>query len=320
VLMDRGRRPFRFGVIGEAITSRERLLEVAHRAEALGYSTLLLRDHFVAEPFGDQLAPLVALTAAAGATRTLRVGRLVLDNDYRHPVVLAKELATLDVLSGGRLELGLGAGWMRSDYEQSGMPMDSPKVRVDRFEEGIRVLKNAFADGPQDFAGRHYTVTGYDGQPKPAQKPWPPFLIGGGQKRVLSIAGREADIVGINPSIPSGQVDAEAARDGAAGRTDQKVAWVKEAAGDRFGDIELNLLVFACVVTDDRPGTIEAMAPLFGLDPSEVQDHPHTMVGTVDQICEDLEARRERWGTSYITIQGDAMETAAPVVAKLAGT
>ena len=139
-------------------------------------------------------------------------------------------------------------------------------------------------------------------------------------KRVLSIAGREADIVGINPSIRSGQVDAEAARDGAAGQTDQKVAWVREAAGARFDDLELNLLVFACVITEDRAGTIEAMAPLFGLEPGDVQDHPHTMVGTVDQICEDLEARRDRWGTSYITIQSDALEAAAPVVAKLAGT
>jgi probable F420-dependent oxidoreductase len=308
-------RRFRFGVQLHTATDGADLAARARRAEELGYSTAFFPDHF-----GDQLAPLPALMAIADATAHLRIGTLVLDNDYRHPVVLAKELATLDVLSGGRLELGLGAGWMRSDYEQSGIPMDRPKVRVDRFEEGIRVLKNAFADGPRDFAGEHYTVTGYDGQPKPVQKPWPPFLIGGGMQRVLSIAGREADIVGINPSIPSGQVDAEAARSGAADRTDQKVAWVREAAGDRFDDLELNLLVFACVVTDDRAGTIDAMAPLFGLEPADVQDHPHTMVGTVEQMCEDLQRRRERWGTSYITIQGDAMETAAPVVAALAGT
>jgi probable F420-dependent oxidoreductase len=308
-------RRFRFGVQFHTASDGEDLAARARRAEELGYSTAFFPDHF-----GDQLAPLIGLMAIADATAQLRIGTLVLDNDYRHPVVLAKECATLDVLSGGRLELGLGAGWMRSDDEQSGIPMDAPKVRVDRFEEGIRVLKNAFADGPRDFAGSHYTVTGYDGRPKPVQKPWPPFLLGGGMRRVLSIAGREADIVGINPSIPSGQVDTEAARSGAADRTDQKVAWVREAAGDRFDDLELNLLVFSCVLTEDRTGTIEAMAPMFGLDPAEVQDHPHTMVGTVDQICEDLERRRERWGTSYITIQGDAMETAAPIVAKLAGS
>jgi probable F420-dependent oxidoreductase len=308
-------RLFRFGVQLHTATDGADLAAKARRAEELGYSTAFFPDHF-----GDQLAPLPALIAIADATAELRVGTLVLDNDYRHPVVLAKELATVDVLSGGRLEAGLGAGWMRSDYDQSGIPMDPPKVRVDRFEEGLRVIKNAFADGPQDFSGEHYTVTGYDGQPKPVQKPGPPILIGGGMKRVLSIAGREADIVGINPSIRSGQVDAEAARDGAAGQTDQKVAWIREAAGARFDDLELNLLVFACVITEDRSGTIEAMAPLFGLEPGDVQDHPHTMVGTVDQICEDLERRRERWATSYISIQSDAMEVAAPVVAKLAGT
>jgi probable F420-dependent oxidoreductase len=308
-------RLFRFGVQLHTATDGADLAAKARRAEELGYSTAFFPDHF-----GDQLAPLPALIAIADATAELRVGTLVLDNDYRHPVVLAKELATVDVLSGGRLEAGLGAGWMRSDYDQSGIPMDPPKVRVDRFEEGLRVIKTAFADGPQDFSGEHYTVTGYDGQPKPVQKPGPPILIGGGMKRVLSIAGREADIVGINPSIRSGQVDAEAARDGAAGQTDQKVAWIREAAGARFDDLELNLLVFACVITEDRSGTIEAMAPLFGLEPGDVQDHPHTMVGTVDQICEDLERRRERWATSYISIQSDAMEVAAPVVAKLAGT
>jgi probable F420-dependent oxidoreductase len=307
-------RRFRFGVQLHTAADGADLAARARRAEELGYSTAFFPDHF-----GDQLAPMPALMAVADATSELRIGTLVLDNDYRHPVVLAKEAATLDVLSGGRLELGLGAGWMNTDYEQSGIPMDPPKVRVDRFEEGIRVLKNAFADGAQDFAGEHYTITGYDGLPKPAQKPWPPFLLGGGMKRVLSIAGREADIVGINPSIPSGQVDTEAARSGAADRTDEKVAWVREAAGDRFDDLELNLLIFGCVVTDDRRGTIEAMAPLFGLDPAEVEDHPHTMVGTVDEICEDLERRRERWGTSYITIQGDAMEAAAPIVARLNG-
>jgi probable F420-dependent oxidoreductase len=308
-------RLFRYGDQLHTATDGADLAAKARRAEELGYSTAFFPDHF-----GDQLAPLPALIAIADATAELRVGTLVLDNDYRHPVVLAKELATVDVLSGGRLEAGLGAGWMRSDYDQSGIPMDPPKVRVDRFEEGLRVIKNAFADGPQDFSGEHYTVTGYDGQPKPVQKPGPPILIGGGMKRVLSIAGREADIVGINPSIRSGQVDAEAARDGAAGQTDQKVAWIREAAGARFDDLELNLLVFACVITEDRSGTIEAMAPLFGLEPGDVQDHPHTMVGTVDQICEDLERRRERWATSYISIQSDAMEVAAPVVAKLAGT
>jgi alkanesulfonate monooxygenase SsuD/methylene tetrahydromethanopterin reductase-like flavin-dependent oxidoreductase (luciferase family) len=197
--------------------------------------------------------------------------------------------------------------------------MDPPGVRVTRMEEGIAVIKGCFAEGAFSYEGEHYTITGYDGQPKPAQSP-PPFLIGGGAKRVLSIAAREAQIVGINPSIHSGHVDAAAARNGAAGETDKKLAWVREAAGDGYADLEINMLQFAGIVTDDRKGTAEMMAPLFGLPPEEVETYPHACIGTVEQICEDLEARRERWDASYFVFQGDTMEVMAPVVAKLAGS
>ncbi|MDP1804096.1 MAG: TIGR03621 family F420-dependent LLM class oxidoreductase, partial [Acidimicrobiales bacterium] len=287
---------------------------LATKAEDLGYSTLFLPDHF-----GDQLAPVPALMAAADATTTLRVGALVFDNDYKHPLVLAKELATIDRLSGGRLEVGLGAGWMNTDYEQSGIPMDPPGVRVTRMEEAIAVIKRCFAPGPFSFTGDHYTITELDLLPKPAQSP-PPMLIGGGAKRVLSIAAREAQIVGINPSLRSGQADAAAAQNGAAGVTDQKVAWVKEAAGDRYHDLEINLLQFAGIVTDERESTAEMMAPLFGLDASELATYPHACIGTIEQICETLRYRRERWDASYIVFQGDALETMAPVVAALRDT
>lgn len=307
-------RRFRFGVQLHTAGSGAEWADLARRAEELGYSTLYLPDHF-----GDQLAPVPALMAAADATSELKIGTLVFDNDYKHPVVLAKECATLDLLSGGRFELGIGAGWMNTDYEQSGIEMDRPKVRVDRMEEAITVLKNAFADGPQDFSGAHYRITGYDGLPKPAQRPHPPFLIGGGGKRVLSIAGREADIVGINPSIPNGAIDADAAKTGLAEVTDQKVAWVREAAGDRYDDLEINMLTFANIITDDRRGTLESMAPLFGVSAEEVSDYPHALIGTVDEISEDLHRRRDRWDVSYLVVQGDSMETMAPVVAKLAG-
>jgi len=186
-------------------------------------------------------------------------------------------------------------------------------------EEGIAVIKGCFAPGPFSFKGEHYTIDGYDGLPKPAQSP-PPFIIGGGAKRVLSIAGREAQIVGINPSIHSGQVDAAAAQNGAAGETDQKIQWVRDAAGDRYADLEINLLQFAGIVTDDRKGTAEMMAPLFGLPPEELETYPHACIGTVDEICESLEMRRERWDASYFVFQGDTMEPLAPVVAKLRGT
>ena len=307
-------RRFRFGIQLSTAPDGPGWADQARQAEDLGYDTLVLPDHF-----GDQLAPVPALMAAADATTDLRVGALVFDNDYKHPVVLAKELATVDRLSGGRVEVGLGAGWMASDYEQAGIPMDPPGTRVSRMEEGIAVLKGCFGPGPFSFEGEHYRITGYDGLPKPVQSP-PPLLVGGGSPRVLGIAAREADIVGINPSIHSGHVDAAAAQDGAAARTDEKVRWIREAAGDRYADLELNMLQFAGIVTDDRAGTAEMMAPLFGLPPAEVETYPHACIGTVEQIAEDLHARRERWDVSYFVFQGDSMGAMAPVVARLRGT
>ena len=307
-------RRFRFGIQLSNASSGAEWAAAARQAEDLGYSTLFMPDHF-----GDQLAPVPALMAAADATTELRIGALVFDNDYKHPVVLAKELATMDVLSGGRVEVGLGAGWMKSDYDQSGIAYDAPGVRVSRMEEGIAIIKGCFAPGPYSFEGEHYSITGYDGLPKPTQTP-PPFLIGGGARRVLSIAAREAQIVGINPSIHSGQVDAAAAQNGAAEETDKKLGWVKEAAGERYADLEINLLQFAAILTDDREGTAAMMAPLFGLPPEELATYPHACIGNVDQIIESLQARRERWDASYIVFQGDTMEAMAPVVAKLSGT
>lgn len=307
-------RRFRFGIQLSTAAAGADWAALARQAEDLGYDTLFMPDHF-----GDQLAPVPALMAAADATTELKVGALVFDNDYKHPVVLAKELATIDVLSGGRLEVGIGAGWMQSDYDQSGIPMERPGVRVSRMEEGIAVIKGCFAPGPFSYEGEHYTITGYDGLPKPVQSP-PPFLIGGGAKRVLSIAAREAQIVGINPSIHSGRADAAAAQNGASDETDKKLSWVKEAAGDAYADLEINLLQFAGIVTDDRKGTAEMMAPLFGLPADELDSYPHACIGSIDEIAESLQARRERWDASYIVFQGDTMEAMGPVIAKLRGT
>jgi probable F420-dependent oxidoreductase len=309
-------RRFRFGIQLSTAPSAADWADLAREAEDLGYSTLFVPDHF-----GEQFSPAPALTAAADATRELRVGTLVLDNDYKHPVVTAKEMATLDILSDGRLELGVGAGWMASDYEQSGIPMDSAAERVDRLEEGIAVLKGLFAPGTFSFDGKHYTITGLDGQPKPRQSPRPPILVGGGGPRVLRLAGREADIVGINPAIRSGRVDASAARDGTAGMTDQKLAWVREAAGERYADIEITFLMFMATITDDREGMLTNLAPLFAMDAEGLAEYPHAWVGSVDQIVESVQAGRERWDASYLVLQGaDSMRAMAPVVARLAGS
>ncbi|MGH9186300.1 MAG: TIGR03621 family F420-dependent LLM class oxidoreductase [Acidimicrobiales bacterium] len=308
-------RRFRFAAQFHTAQNADAWAAKARKAEDLGYSTLLLPDHF-----GDQLAPVPAMMAAADATTDLRVGVLVFDNDYKHPVVLAKEVATIDVLSGGRVEFGIGAGWMNTDYEQSGIPQDPPGVRIDRMTEALAVIKGLWDDGPVSFEGRHYRISGLEGLPKPVQRPHPPILIGGGGKRVLSLAAREADLVGINPRLTSGAADAESARDALASRTDTKVAWVREAAGERFDDLELNMLVFAVIVTDDRRAMLEMMAGATGLTPEEASDVPHAWIGTVEEICDQIVAARERWGVSYWIVQGDPFEAAAPVVAKLAGT
>ncbi|MFN8018884.1 MAG: TIGR03621 family F420-dependent LLM class oxidoreductase [Acidimicrobiales bacterium] len=286
----------------------------ARKVEDLGFDTLFLPDHF-----GDQLAPVPAMMAAAAATTTLKVGTLVFDNDYKHPVVLAKEMATIDRLSGGRLEVGLGAGWMLSDYEQSGIAYDPGKVRVDRFEEGLTILKGLLGPEPVTFAGEHYQITGLDGLPKPVQSPVP-ILVGAGMKRMLTIAAQQADIVGINPTMPNGAADADAARTGTAELTDEKLQWVKDAAGARYDDLEINLLNLGCFVTDDRRGLADQFAPLFGLTTDELLDFPHALIGTTEEICEIIQARRERWDASYIVVQADALDVMAPVVAQLAGT
>jgi probable F420-dependent oxidoreductase len=288
----------------------------ARRAEDLGYSSLLMPDHF-----GDQLAPVPALAAVAAATSTLRMGSLVFGNDYRHPVVLAKEAATLDVLSQGRFELSLGAGWMRTDYEQAGMPYDPPKVRVDRFEEAVQVVQGLLhTDGPFSFDGTHYQVSEHALLPRPVQRPGPPLIIGGGGRRVLSFAARHADIVSINVNLREGTGGPETAPNASPERTREKVSWVRDAAGDRFDDLELNALIGFVAITDDAAGIADAMAPHFGISPTEALHIPLALLGTLDEMVEELEWRRQEYGISYWSIESDAWQELAPVVSKLAGT
>jgi probable F420-dependent oxidoreductase len=307
-------RPFRFGVQASTAADAAAWVALARSLESLGYSTLTMPDHF-----GDQLAPVPALMAAAAVTETLRVGALVWDNDYKHPVVLAKELATIDVLSGGRLEIGLGAGWLASDYEESGIAFDSNKVRVDRFEEGLAVIKGAMSGEPFSFTGEHYTVSDYTGSPRPVQTPMPPILVGGGGKRVLSIAAREADIIGINGTLAAGAIGPDAIATMTAEAVDQKVAIVHAAAGARITDIELNIRAFMVRVTDDRQGAIDQVASFVQADPALVAESPFALIGTPAEMIDDLLRRRERWGFSYVIVGAEDVESFAPVVAALAG-
>jgi probable F420-dependent oxidoreductase len=233
--------------------------------------------------------------------------------------VLARELASIDVLSEGRLEVGLGAGWKRLDYDRSGIPMDSPKVRVDRMIEHATVLKGLFAEGPFNFAGEHYTITDLDGTPTPHRPGGPPILVAGGAKRVLRFAGTIADIVGVNASIHSGEIDAAAARDSLAERIDEKVEWVREGAGDRMPDIEINAWIAIASLTDDGAAVAESLAPIYETDAASVRSSPLTLIGSVEEIAEMLHERRKRWGYSYIVLPGSQADELAPVVAALSG-
>jgi probable F420-dependent oxidoreductase len=307
-------RPFRFGVQASVASNRSAWVELARRVEAQGYSTLTMPDHF-----SDQLAPVPALMSAADATESLRVGALVWDNDYKHPVVLGKELATIDLLSDGRLEIGLGAGWMATDYEQAGIHYDPPGIRIDRFVEALEVLRALFGDGPCHFAGQHYTIKGLDGLPKPVQRPSPPILIGGGGKRMLGIAARHADIIGINGTLAAGAVDAEALQTMTAEAVDQKVGWVREAAGRRMDEIEMSIRSFFVQVTNDRSSAADVLSRGLGFEPDAVLATPFALIGTTDQIVDDLLLRRERWGFSYVLVGAADVDDFAPVVAELVG-
>lgn len=314
-------QPFRFAVYG-AGNSRAAWGDYARKVESLGYSTLVVADHIA---WGG-LAPLPALLAAADVTTTLRLGTHVLVNDFRHPAVLAHEAATIDLLSDGRLELGLGAGWLRGDYELTGVPFDSPGVRLARLIEAVALIRRLFHEDSVTYAGEHYRVHELSLDPKPVQRPHPPLYIRAARKRMLTFAAQEANIVGVATKATSGRMLdlATITADAVA----EKVGWVREAAGMRFSDLELHLQLISVVVTDDRQrGAEMAAKQLAGyssiaintnLSTEQILESLHVLVGSVNQMVETLQLRRERYGISYFTLFGD-INAFAPVVARLAG-
>jgi probable F420-dependent oxidoreductase len=310
-------RPFRFGITSVHAGSGTEWAERARRIEALGYSTLTVPDHFP-----GTLATVPALMAAADATGTLRVASWVFCNDFRHPAVVYKEAATLDLLSGGRFELGIGAGWLRFEYEMTGIPFDPASVRIARMEEAVRVIKGLASAEPFHFQGDYYQIAGFEGAPRPVQRPLPPLYLGGGGKRMLTFAAREADIAGFGVrGLPSGMMDFS---DLTATNLRRKAGWVREAAADASRDPELNILIFVFEVTDDRQAAAERLvSTLPGLTVEDLLESPHALIGTVEQMAEDVRRLREEFGISYVVINtGDAahIDQFAPVVAMLAGT
>lgn len=312
-------RPFRFLADARGVGSVRDLAEAARRAEAIGIDTLVVPDHLVA-----QLSPVPVLSAIAAVSDRLRVSAFVFNNDLRHPAVLAQDLASIDVLSGGRLDVAIGAGWNRAEYEAIGLAFDPTPVRQARLEEAIAVLKGCFGPGPFSFEGEHYTIAEYDAHPKPIQQPHPPFFIGGGGRRTLELAAREASIVGLAPRIlPNGAPDPRSATfEG----TREKIGWVREAAGERFDDLELNAYpsMTRISVTDDPLREAREVAerlsarsgvPVTG---EELLDSPHIFINTVGGFVEKFRRMRAELGISSIMV-GEVDEL-APVLEQLAGT
>lgn len=320
-------RPFRFSVQAFQATSAGEWTDTARQAEDLGYATLFTTDHYfgpgaIAEQSGHRpvdVAPLAASMAAAAVTTSLRVGCRVFCIDYHHPVVLAKELATLDLLSGGRLEVGLGAGWVAAEYEGLGIPMDRPGVRIARLEQVADLIKQHWRGADLDIDSSHVHASGFAGRPLPAQQPHPPILIGGGSPKVLRLAGTVADIVSINFNNAAGKLGASSVSSSAADATAQKIGWIKEGAGARFGEIELEIGAYFVAIRDDFQNAAESMARRFGIPTQELLDHPHALMGSVDAVCERLERLRQEFGISYINVAQRNMTEFGPVVARMAG-
>ncbi len=312
--------PFRFGLQLQTPT-REGWVEEVRHAEALGYSTLFWPDHFT-----SQWDPTTALAAVAAVTERVNVGTLVYDVDYRHPVILAKASATLHLLSDGRHEFGIGAGWMQADYDQAGLSYDRPGLRIERLDEALQIIRSMWSREKTSFAGRHYRVQDIAQAAPLSNGERPRILIGGGGRRILRLAGRHADIVGVNARMHEGRVTAETAADLAPERVREKVGWVHEGAegaGRRADALELNVLVFVVAITDDPKGVRGALARNTGMSEAQVAGCPIFLTGPGAEIRERLEKQRESTGISYVVIQGGDRERverfAEEVVGPLAG-
>jgi probable F420-dependent oxidoreductase len=319
------RKPFRFGVQSFNADSAEDWAGQVQRAEELEYSAFHLADHILgpgpalekANHPEQNLAAIPAMAYAAAVTSKINIGCRVFCIDYHLPIVLIKSAMTIDKLSNGRLEFGLGAGWITEEYHALGIVKDEPKVRIDRLADVIEGIKAYSRDGQADLTNDTIDWNDFSGTPKPISKP--PIMIGGGSPRILRLAGREADIVSLNFNNRSGMIGPDGVGLSTEAETQKKVKWIKEGAGDRFGDLEIEIGAYFTFVMDDPAPVLGQFAGMFGMSEDEMRTHPHALFGSVDTICEELERRRELHGISYITVGKDNMESFAPVVARLNG-
>jgi probable F420-dependent oxidoreductase len=322
-------RPFRFAVQAFSSTSLKEWVDLAHKVEDSGYSTLHVADHLLGpgskiEGTGHRvqtLAIIPAMTAAAMATTTLRVGSRMVCVSYHLPTVLTKEMASIDVLSEGRLEIGLGAGWLVNEYEALGIPFESAGRRIQLLRETAEFMRMAYADeGEVDYHGEFIESSGYRAVPQPVQRPWPPLMIGGGAPKVLGLAGELADIVSVNFNNSSGTVGAGSISSSTEDETHKKIEWIKAGAGERFVDIELETATYFISVQGRSEITAEAVMSRTGMELAELKRFPHAAVGRVEEICEELQRRREEYGFSYITVGDAHLDAYLPIVERLTGT
>jgi probable F420-dependent oxidoreductase len=320
-------RPFRFACQAYRATSRREWVGLARRVEAQGYSALHVADHYIGpgpalEPTGHRvqtLAAVPALAVAAEATTTLRVGSRMFCVGYHQPVVLAKEAATLDLLSEGRFELGLGAGWLMREYAAMGIAFPGPAERIALLRETVELVEQCFSGGEVTMAGEYVRAAGFAAVPAPVQSPRPPLMIGGGGRRVLMLAGEKADIVSVNFNNRGGAVGSDSMRTSTAEETHRKIDWIRAGAGDRFGALELEIGAYFVAVRGATEQTAADLAARLGLTVDQLGTFPHALTGTVDEICETLERRRAEYGLSYITVGSAVSDAFAPVVERLSG-
>lgn len=312
-------RPFRFLASTNENLGVAELISLARKAEAIGCAAFVWPDHLL------EHAPVPLLATIAAATERLRVGTFVLNTCLRHPAVLAQDLATLDALSGGCLEIGIGAGWNKPEYDAIGIPFEPVGVRIKRLTEAVAILKGCFTEGPFSFSGEYYSIADYEAKPKPAQRPYPPLFLGGGGKRLLTLAAREAQIVGLAPRLVQGDRPRLDPWSMTAAATEEKIGWIREAAGDRFDDLELNTYPSSgpTVVTDDPRGAarrrVERIREQTGVELTveEVLDSPHVFIGSVGDLTRKFVDLRERFGISSFLV--DDLDALAPVAEQLVG-
>ncbi|MGE0666969.1 MAG: TIGR03621 family F420-dependent LLM class oxidoreductase [Sphingomonadales bacterium] len=320
------RKPFRFSWQAFNATSAREWREKARRAEALGYSTFHVADHYLGpgpalaatnHPVQD-IAAVPALAMAAEATSTINIGARVFCTGYRPAGILVKEAMTLDFLSDGRFELGLGAGWIRNEYEAMGIPFPGPGTRIKRLEETIRLAKAAMRGEMLAVEGEHVRAVGYEALPLPPRGRVP-LIVGGGAPKVLGIAGREADIVSINFNNHTGRIGPESLANSTYAETRKKLGWIRDGAGSRFDGIELEIGMIFVALDDSQRAAAEIWARMFDITLDDLKDCPHALIGSVDSVCDDLQRLREEFGISYVNVQDQYGEAFAPVVARLTG-